>query len=84
MDRGAWRGIVHGVTKSRTRLSMRESRIRGLPFGVTQPSPQSLLLRTGPRGVRQGRGIAIGESIHCDILRNATTAHQPAGLGNMN
>ena len=24
MDRGAWQATVHGVTKSRTRLSMRE------------------------------------------------------------
>ena len=84
MDRGAWRAIVHGVPKSWTRLSTHESRIRGLPFGVTLPFSQSLLLRTDPRGVRQGRGIAIGESTHCDILGNAATAHQPAGLGNMN
>ena len=84
MDSGAWQAIVHGVTKSWTRLSTHESGIRGLPFGVTLPSPQSLLLRTGPRGVRQGKGIAVGESTHCDILGNATTAHQPAGLGNVN
>ena len=30
MDRGAWWGTVHGVTKSRTPLSLRAPRLRSL------------------------------------------------------
>ena len=45
MDRGAWRAIVHGVTKSRTELSTCMHAYRSFyfcPWETTQPQRQSL------------------------------------------
>ena len=64
MDREAWRAAIHGVTKSRTRLSnwsdliWSEKLMRGLPWWL---SGKNLPINAGNVGLIYGLGISPGE-----------------------
>ena len=46
MDREAWRAVVHGVAKNRTRLSERPEQKQLSQCGTTEPVFQSLVSAT--------------------------------------
>ena len=78
MDRGAWWATVHGVTKSRTRLSDRRLTPLSLPVcsrTVTDAHTQ----QPSPAGASPGNLLTVPLSSSATAQRAVTPTYTPAG-----